>query len=98
MDKNELIITALQQRIGQLFANYEIELAVIRAEYTQSQDFNKEKDKAIEEYSQSLEEKAKIEEILRESIRLYEEDIRVLKLRYEKLEKTYESYKKKTAK
>ena len=95
MEKNELIITALQQRIGQLFANYEMDLASIRAEYTQSQDINNEKDKTIEDYSKSLEEKAQIEETLRESIRLYEEDIRVLVLRYEKLEKTYESYKKK---
>ena len=95
MDKNELIITALQQRIGQLAANYELDLALIRAEYTQFQDIDKEKDEAIEEYSKLLEEKGQIEEALRESIRLYEEDIRVLKLRYEKLEKTYESYKKK---
>jgi hypothetical protein len=95
MDKAELIITALQQRIGQLFANYEMDLASIRAEYTQSQDINNEKDKTIEDYSKILEEKAQIEETLRESIRLYEEDIRVLVLRYEKLEKTYESYKKK---
>jgi hypothetical protein len=95
MEKNELIITALQQRIGQLVANYEMDLALIRAEYTQSQDINNEKDETIKDYSKSLEEKAQIEETLRESIRLYEEDIRVLVLRYEKLEKTYESYKKK---
>ena len=32
--KNELIITALQQRIGELVANYETQMAALRAEFT----------------------------------------------------------------
>ena len=35
MEKNELIITALQQRIGELVANYEAQIAVLRAELTE---------------------------------------------------------------
>ena len=35
MDKAELIITALQQRIGELVSNYETQIALYRAEITQ---------------------------------------------------------------
>ena len=35
MDKIELVITALQQRIGELVSNYETQVAVLRAEITQ---------------------------------------------------------------
>ena len=34
MDKTELIITALQQRIGELTTEYETKMAVLRAEIT----------------------------------------------------------------
>ena len=34
MDKTELIITALQQRIGELVSNYETQVAILRAEVT----------------------------------------------------------------
>jgi uncharacterized membrane protein len=57
MEKAELMITALQQRIGELTANYELQLASIRADYTQVtkqlQDIQ-DKQKAADEYSQSL--------------------------------------------
>ena len=33
--KAELIITALQQRIGEIVANYETQIALLRAELTQ---------------------------------------------------------------
>jgi len=33
--KAELIITALQQRIGEIVANYETQIAILRAELTQ---------------------------------------------------------------
>jgi uncharacterized membrane protein len=60
MEKAELMITALQQRIGELTANYELQLASIRADYTQVtkqlQDIQ-DKQKAADEYSQSLSEK-----------------------------------------
>ena len=64
MEKAELIITALQQRIGEMSASYELEKAILRAEYTELQnkydEINKnqqDKQKAIDEYSQSLSEK-----------------------------------------
>jgi hypothetical protein len=34
-DKADLIITALQQRIGEIVSNYETQIAVLRAEITQ---------------------------------------------------------------
>jgi phage host-nuclease inhibitor protein Gam len=38
MDKAELVITALQQRIGDIVSNYETQIAVLRAEITQLMD------------------------------------------------------------
>jgi uncharacterized small protein (DUF1192 family) len=38
MDKAELVVTALQQRIGELVSNYETHIAILRAEITQLQD------------------------------------------------------------
>jgi phage host-nuclease inhibitor protein Gam len=52
MDKAELIITALQQRIGELVSHYETQIAVLRAEITQLME--QSKDEAIQEYSDSL--------------------------------------------
>jgi sRNA-binding carbon storage regulator CsrA len=57
MEKAELIITALQQRIGELVANYETQIAVLRAEITEMIDAEKNKQKAIDEYSQDLSKK-----------------------------------------
>jgi phage host-nuclease inhibitor protein Gam len=53
MEKAELVITALQQRIGEIVSNYETQIAILRAEITQLMD----KEKAVDEYSQSLTEK-----------------------------------------
>jgi len=36
-DKKDLIIAALKQRIGTLVSNYETDIAMIRAEYTELQ-------------------------------------------------------------
>ena len=58
MEKAELIIMALQQRIGELVSNYETQIAVLRAEITQYSKEQEEKEKAKEEYSSSLKEKA----------------------------------------
>lgn len=55
MEKSELVVLALQERIGQLVANYETQLAIYRAEITQLTDEKNAKEKAIEEYSKSLE-------------------------------------------
>jgi flagellar biosynthesis chaperone FliJ len=56
-NKAELVIMALQQRIGELVSNYETQIAILRAEITQNSQEKEEKEKAVEEYSKSLEEK-----------------------------------------
>jgi hypothetical protein len=56
-NKAELIIMALQQRIGELVSNYETQIAVLRAEITQYSQEQELKEKATEEYSKSIEEK-----------------------------------------
>ncbi len=57
MERAELIITALQQRIGEIVSNYETQIAILRAELTEL--MNKETSK--KEYSESLD--VKMEEI-----------------------------------
>ena len=57
MNKEELIITALQQRIGELVSNYETQIAILRAELTQISNEQEEKNKTVKEYSDSLLEK-----------------------------------------
>ena len=54
-DKAELIITALQQRIGEIVSNYETQVAILRAEITNMMEEQETKSKAVEEYSQKLE-------------------------------------------
>lgn len=54
MEKAELIIAALQQRIGEIVSNYETQNAVLRAEITQLINEKEEREKAIQEYSASL--------------------------------------------
>jgi len=61
VDKAELIITALQQRIGEIVSNYETQIAVLRAELTQLSEEKDSHQKAVEEYSKSLDDK--IEEV-----------------------------------
>ena len=56
-NKAELIITALQQRIGELTSNYETQIAILRAELTVLSQEQEDKQKAVDEYSQSLSEK-----------------------------------------
>jgi flagellar biosynthesis chaperone FliJ len=53
-NKAELIIMALQQRIGELVSNYETQIAVLRAEITQYSQEQEEKKIAVEDYSSSL--------------------------------------------
>jgi hypothetical protein len=55
MDKADLVITALQQRIGEIVSNYETQIAILRADLTQLSQEKEEKEKAIQEYSASLE-------------------------------------------
>jgi hypothetical protein len=54
MEKAELIITALQQRIGELVSSYETQVAILRAEVTQLLEREKAKNEAVQEYSDSL--------------------------------------------
>lgn len=54
MEKTELIIAALQQRIGELVSNYETQIAILRAEITQLVNSTEEKNKAAKEYSENL--------------------------------------------
>ena len=45
--KHDLVITALQQRIGELVSNYETQIAILRAELTEainSVNLNKDQD------------------------------------------------------
>jgi sRNA-binding carbon storage regulator CsrA len=56
-NKAELIIMALQQRIGELVSSYETQVAILRAEITQDAQEKEEKEKAKAEYSESLKEK-----------------------------------------
>lgn len=53
-DKAELIITALQQRIGELVSNYETQIAILRAEITKLMEEKEAKGAAIQEYSEHL--------------------------------------------
>jgi phage host-nuclease inhibitor protein Gam len=54
MEKAELIITALQQRIGEIVSNYETQIAILRAEITQLMEEKEAKSEAIQEYSEHL--------------------------------------------
>jgi cell division protein FtsB len=53
-DKAELVIMALQQRIGELVSNYETQIAILRAELTQLSQDKENKEKAIKDYEDSL--------------------------------------------
>jgi hypothetical protein len=47
--KHELVITALQQRIGEIVSNYETQIAVLRADLTEAINLvNLNKDQDIE--------------------------------------------------
>ena len=56
-NKAELVIMALQQRIGELVSNYETQIAVLRAEITYYSQEKEEKQKAEQDYMDSLESK-----------------------------------------
>lgn len=53
-NKVDLIVAALQQRIGEIVSNYETQVAILRAEVTQLMEERDAKEKATEEYSQHL--------------------------------------------
>jgi hypothetical protein len=49
MDKVELVVQALQQRIGEIVSQYETHVAVLRAEITELTDKNKSKEVPAEQ-------------------------------------------------
>ncbi len=53
-EKAELVITALQQRIGEIVSNYETQIAFLRAEITQLVAEKDSKVEATEEYESHL--------------------------------------------
>jgi hypothetical protein len=61
MEKAELVITALQQRIGELVSNYETQIAILRAEITSLMNQKQEKEQQAKEYSQEIANKVGIE-------------------------------------
>ena len=63
MDKAELIITALQQRIGELVSNYETQIAILRAEITNIINDKNEKEAAIQDYSNSISSKFELDDV-----------------------------------
>ena len=54
MEQHELIITALQQRIGELVSNYETQIAILRADLTRLIDEKNEREKSIQDYNEHL--------------------------------------------
>jgi len=56
-EKAELVIAALQQRIGEVVSNYETQIAILRAEITMLLEQQQNKEAAMEQYAQSLENK-----------------------------------------
>ena len=54
MDKAELVVAALQQRIGEITSNYETQIAILRAEITMLVNERTAKDGAIQEYEDHL--------------------------------------------
>lgn len=57
MDKAELVITALQQRMGEITANYETQIAILRAELTILTQEKEQKEQATQDYHQQLDDK-----------------------------------------
>jgi phage host-nuclease inhibitor protein Gam len=53
-EKVELVITALQQRIGEIVSNYETQVAVLRAEITKLMEEKEAKREAVQEYEEHL--------------------------------------------
>ena len=60
-NKEDLIIAAMQERIGQLAANYELQIAMLRAELTVISNEQVEKNQALQDYSDEIQ--SKLEEI-----------------------------------
>ena len=53
-EKAELIVMALQQRIGEIVSNYETQIAILRAEITKLMEEKEAKVEAVKEYETHL--------------------------------------------
>ena len=53
-EKAELIIMALQQRIGEIVSNYETQIAILRAEITKLMEEKDAKVESVQEYENHL--------------------------------------------
>lgn len=53
-EKAELVVAALQQRIGEIVSNYETQIAILRAEITKLVEERDKKNEAVQEYSEHL--------------------------------------------
>ena len=53
-EKAELVITALQQRIGEIVSNYETQIPILRAEITKLMEEKQAKDEAVQNYEEHL--------------------------------------------
>ena len=93
MEKFELVITALRQRIGELVSNYETQIAVLRADITQLAEQDKEKQKTIDEYSEILKQKSDNEKLLVNEVDTLKYQIKTLEE-----ERTHDSIKKNNSK
>lgn len=56
-NKAELVVAALQQRIGEIVSNYETQIAVLRAEITTLIEEKETKDKETLNYAEYIEKK-----------------------------------------
>jgi hypothetical protein len=53
-EKSELVIIALQQRIGEIVSNYETQIAILRAEITKLMEEKEAKVETIKEFETQL--------------------------------------------
>jgi hypothetical protein len=53
-EKAELVVMALQQRIGEIVSNYETQVAILRAEITNLMEEKEAKVEAVKEYENHL--------------------------------------------
>lgn len=53
-EKAELVVAALQQRIGEIVSNYETQIAILRADITKLVEEKEAKREAVQEYNEHL--------------------------------------------
>ncbi|MBM3211111.1 hypothetical protein FJZ33_02760 [Candidatus Poribacteria bacterium] len=53
-EKAELVVAALQQRIGEIVSNYETQIAILRADLTKLMEEKQAKDEAVQNYEERL--------------------------------------------